>query len=459
MTITNVFKTQLKGTLDCVKGLYVEKPTLPVESDFYEEFKQEYREADEYLEKAIEDLNGEISAWNNILKDKVKNPLETGLKVEAINKSSIKNFNDAMNKIKVTIDKHNHKSENFKAETKKAKEKLEHHYAADKVKSFDYYSKKEEISNLKKEKEQLETTIADRKNEIENLENLLSNESLGADQFNESLHRFLGRSELTLRFNPDKKGYEIFRNKSSEPFSGNLSESEKTAIAFVYFMTKLKEKDNKIEDTIVVVDDPISSFDSNHLFHAYSFMQAHCKKAKQLLVLTHNFTFFKLVRDWILRANERNPSIYTITSSNEKSRASTYEDAKSALIKYNSEYQYIFSRLHLLKKQQSFETDDHFLAANLSRRLLEIFLSFKFPKKRKSFTKLLREAISQSAKIKEKEKIIKFVHQYSHSDLIETNEDFFENLAGEHVSVISDVFDLIKELDEKHYKEMEEISK
>ncbi|MDE1093317.1 AAA family ATPase, partial [Klebsiella pneumoniae] len=68
-------------------------------------------------------------------------------------------------------------------------------------------------------------------------------------------------------------------------------------------MTKLKENDNKMENTIVVVDDPVSSFDSNHLFHAYSFLRSNCDKAKQLFVFTHNFTYFKLIRDWFEGVN------------------------------------------------------------------------------------------------------------------------------------------------------------
>jgi wobble nucleotide-excising tRNase len=42
-------------------------------------------------------------------------------------------------------------------------------------------------------------------------------------------------------------------------------------------------------------------------------------------------------------------------------------------------------------------------------------------------------------------------------NLIETNEDFVENLIGEGVAVISDIFDWISELDEKHYQEMMEV--
>ena len=199
-----------------------------------------------------------------------------------------------------------------------------------------------QISDLKK--------VIDSQNaKIKILEDSLINEGLGVDQFNKSLHKFLDRRDLTLRFDSTKKGYKILRN-DSKSVQGNLSEGEKTAIAFVYFITKLKEYD-KIEDTIVIVDDPISSFDSNHLYHAYSFMKKYCEKAKQLFVLTHNFTFFKLVRDWICKKKDKNiANVYVIIANNKSPRASTYTNAPSALTAYNSEYHYIFFRLNSLKK-------------------------------------------------------------------------------------------------------------
>lgn len=443
---------------------YIQAPVLPPASDFYEEIKKEYSQACTVLEKATTDLNEEISAWHTALNEKIENPLETDLTVEVINESSIKAFNDAMTEIGATVCKHNHKSGNFKEETDKAKRQLELHYATTEVKSFGYHDKKMEVIDRAAANDTLKANITSRNSEIRSLEDSLSNEGLGADQFNESLHKFLGRSELTLRFNPLKKGYEIIRN-DSDSVDGNLSEGEKTAIAFVYFITKLKENDNNIEDTIVVVDDPISSFDSNHLFHAYSFMKMNCEKAKQLFVLTHNFTFFKLVRDWISRKNKRDnqniANVYVVKANNERPRASTYMDAESALRLYNSEYHYIFSRLNSLKNQQILQTDDHFLAANLSRKLLESFLSFKFPKNKGNFANLFNVAVLASANPEDesKEKIRKFINEYSHNDLIETNEDFVENLIGEGVSVISDIFDWINELDENHYKEMMEVVK
>ena len=456
------FQARLEGADGWLAGQYIQPPILPAISDFYDEFKSGYGEACSALEKAITALNEEIAVWHTVLKEKTANPLETGLTVEVISESSVKAFNDAMTAIGAAVDKHNHKSGNFKKETDKAKKRLELHYATTEVKSFGYHEKKKEVVDRTAANGTLKTTINTRNTEIRTLEDSLSNEGVGADQFNESLHKFLGRSELTLRFNPIKKGYEILRN-DSEQVDGNLSEGEKTAIAFVYFITKLKENDNNIEDTIVVVDDPISSFDSNHLFHAYSFMKVNCEKAKQLFVLTHNFTFFKLVRDWISRKNKRDnqniANFYVVKANNEVPRTSTYTNAEPALTLYNSEYHYIFSRLHSLKNQQTLETDDHFLAANLSRKLLESFLSFKFPKNRGNFANLFNTAVSASQNPKDegKEKIRKFINEYSHNDLIETNEDFVENLIGEGVSVISDIFDWINELDKKHYQEMMEV--
>ncbi|MCB2384219.1 AAA family ATPase [Shewanella sp. SR1] len=456
------FQTRLASADGWLAGQYIQLPTLPATSDFYDEFKSGYSEACTTLEKAITALNEEITAWHTVLKEKTANPLETGLTVEVISELSVKAFNDAMTAIGATVDKHNHKSGNFKEETDKAKKQLELHYASNEVKSFGYHDKKKEVADRTTANGTLKTTINTRNTEIQILEDSLSNEGVGADQFNKSLHKFLGRSELTLRFNPVKKGYEILRN-DSEKVDGNLSEGEKTAIAFVYFITKLKENDNNIEDTIVVVDDPISSFDSNHLFHAYSFMKVNCEKAKQLFVFTHNFTFFKLVRDWISRKNKREnqnvANFYVVKASNEVPRTSTYTNAEPALTLYNSEYHYIFSRLYSLKNQQTLETDDHFLAANLSRKLLESFLSFKFPKSRGNFANLFNAAVSASQNLEDegKEKIRKFINEYSHNDFIETNEDFVENLIGEGVSVISNIFDWVKELDEKHYQEMMEV--
>ena len=447
---------------------YIQQPQLPPASDFYDEFKKTYVEGCTALENAIITLNGEIDAWHNILKEKTSNPLETELTVEPITESSISRFNDAITAIGAVVGKHNHKSENFKEETNKVKNKLELHYATTEVKAFGYHEKKQLVKDRKVQNSTLKTTVDNRRTEIRTLENSLSNEGIGAKQFNESLHKFLGHSELTLRFNPIMKGYEILRN-DSDSVDGKLSEGEKTAVAFVYFITKLKENDNKMEDTIVVVDDPVSSFDSNHLFHAYSFLRSNCKSAKQIFVLTHNFTYFKLIRDWFYGVNKNrrskrqpkdpNAFFFTIEASTSLPRRSTIENADDSLINYNSEYHYIFSKLHKYKDNSTLSRDDAFLTANLARKLLESFFSFKYPRHRTDIAQLMVCGLNGCVITDEstKEKIYRFINKYSHSAVIEVNEDSSENLVGESYNVINDIFIWLREVDEVHYNEMLEV--
>jgi wobble nucleotide-excising tRNase len=460
------FQDRLVRANDWLADQYIQSPILPSESDFYKEFKKEYIDSCSALEKSITTLNEEIAAWHSVLKEKTGNPLETELIVEVINESSVTAFNHAMTAIDKAVEKHNHKSGNFEVETNKAKKQLELHYATTEVKDFGYHEKKKEVTRRTAENTTLKITINSRNSEMRVLEDSLSNEGLGADQFNESLHKFLGRSELTLRFNPSNKGYEILRN-DSDLVEGNLSEGEKTAIAFVYFITKLKENDNKMEDTIVVVDDPVSSFDSNHLFHAYSFLRSNCDSAKQLFVLTHNFTYFKLVRDWFEGKNRKkrskgkadNASYYTIEASTSAPRHSTFKNSDSSLVKYNSEYHYIFSKLHTFKDNPTLSRDEAFLTANLARKLLESFFSFKFPKHRSDIAQLMNCGLIGCKDTDEvtKEKIYRFINKYSHSAVIEINEDSSENLLGESQNVIGDIFTWLQEVDKVHYNEMVEV--
>lgn len=330
------------------------------------------------------------------------------------------------------------------------------------IKEFQYYKKLNEKNIITDEILKIEIEHENNKKEIKKIEADLSNETIGADKFNEALHKFLGRREISIHFNSTLKGYEITRNNSIG-HAKDLSEGEKTAIAFVYFIIKLQENRNKINETIIVVDDPISSFDSNHLFHAYSFLKNHCGDAKQLFILTHNFTFFKLVRDWIIKKNKFNSTtktqsiksnFYTIETTTTIPRFSTLTNSDKSLTEYNSEYHYLFSKLYRFKEHQSLTIDEAFTTANIARKLMESLLSFKFPKKRNDFSQLIECGIKDEIM---REKIYRFINKYSHNMSIEINEDSSDNIMGESKSVISDIFSCIKTIDETHYQEMVDI--
>ncbi|EJL92738.1 hypothetical protein PMI16_00890 [Herbaspirillum sp. CF444] len=460
------FQDRLEKADEWLKSQYFSFPILPAASDFYDELRTEYGEAIKVTENVTKTLNDGIQGWHSTLQKKIANPLDVTLTVEDVSPEAILEVNTVIKKIVSVIEKHNHKSKNFQQETSKAKKKLELHYAATEMRSFKLDDKKKATKTRTETNNTLKAAIDARALEIKKLEDSLANESLGAEKFNASLHKFLGRSELTLRFNANKKGYEILRNGSYQ-VKRNLSEGEKTAIAFVYFIVKISENDNKINETIVVVDDPVSSFDSNHLFHAYSFLRNNCDEAKQIFVLTHNFTYFKLVRDWfngvnrgrIRKKKDPNAFFFSIESTADLPRASALKNAANSLVDYNSEYHYIFSKLYHYKDNATLSREEAFLTANLARKILESFFSFKFPRHRSDVAALMDAGLKGCTSIDEgiKEKIYRFINKYSHSIVIDINEDASENLAGESQNVIQHIFAWLKEVDEVHFNEMVEV--
>lgn len=461
------FQTRLTSAATWIESQGAPVNSLPISTGFYREFVGEAVTLEAQYKVAAEKINKQIEGWRKSLGAKITDPLRTDIEITDVDQEDVAIFNRILSSIVSLVKKHNNKTDNFGAETSKAKKRLELHFAASEIQEFDYAGKEEQWKHLVATAASEKEAIGELAQEVERLEVLLSNETVGAKEFNDILHRFIGRSEICLRFNSAKKGYEIIRNGIGE-HDGNLSEGEKTAIAFVYFITKLRENGNKIEDTTVVVDDPVSSFDSNHLFHAYSFLKTQCLNAKQLFVLTHNFTYFKLVRDWFTttnknRAQKKKPDIaffYRLDSYPGVPRHSMLVDADDSLKNYGSEYHYIFKKLYKYREKVALDRDEAFLTANLARKLLESFFTFKFPRGRANVNQLMDAGLQGCTitTVELKEKIYRFINKYSHSDVIEISEESAENLAGESHSVLNNIFQWIEEVDKKHFDEMVEVA-
>lgn len=78
----------------------------------------------------------------------------------------------------------------------------------------------------------------------------------------------LGSEAIQIKVTKDTAGQERFQLvRKNGAVAKNLSDGERTAIAFSYFLTKLKElTHDDFKEAIVYIDDPISSLDSNHIF-------------------------------------------------------------------------------------------------------------------------------------------------------------------------------------------------
>ncbi|NVM97009.1 AAA family ATPase [Arthrobacter wenxiniae] len=135
---------------------------------------------------------------------------------------------------------------------------------------------------------------------IENLQKSISNTSDVADKINKLLtamgfHRFRLSSA-----GESSGGYRIVREDDTPAFD-SLSEGEKSFICFAYFWESLfgsEVASGVPEDVVAVIDDPISSLDSDALFMIAAYIRDAAKLAtkgttnlRQLIVLTHNTQF------------------------------------------------------------------------------------------------------------------------------------------------------------------------
>jgi len=100
-------------------------------------------------------------------------------------------------------------------------------------------------------------------------------------------------NEVSAAFSVKINGIPVSANKRQEStacFRNTLSEGEKNALGFAFFLTDLKQAGN-LKDTIVVMDDPLSSFDTDRHESTAWLLTKLSKECRQLIVLTHRRDF------------------------------------------------------------------------------------------------------------------------------------------------------------------------
>jgi wobble nucleotide-excising tRNase len=354
------------------------------------------------------------------------------------------------------IESHNKKNKEFEEITKAAKRKLEGHYINVQLQELSYFQKEEQYGENKTKIAKAKEIIDEKVRKTEFLEAELSNEALGAEEFNLKLKKFLGYGDIQLEFDKVQKGYKIVRNGIEE--AKNLSEGEKTSIAFLYFITKLHENGNNIEDATLIIDDPISSFDSNKIFHAYAFLKSECKNAKQLFVLTHNYSYYSLMLGWFNKETikigdkkQPNYALYKIEVDILDGKRNGFIRSAGTGLTQSSEYDYVFYNVYKFK-DKVLNKEELIYAGNLARKLVESFLSFKFPAQRGDLKALLDKAFPGKEDEIDREEIYRFINVYSHHKFIDVTEQLDMDILDACLeNVIEKVLDMIKRLDEEHY--------
>ncbi len=458
----NKLKLNIKELVTKIQESKVDEASSVLDKQlFYPEFEEIVTQINEKNAELLKKINFQLEKYEEVLSNKENSPFNAFCIEEENIFEKINLFNQNADKLNDIIKKHNEKTLNFELEIKKAKESLEMQFLKEQLSDCNYFKMCDIIFKQECDIKKEASLIAVKEKRLLELESILSNETLGAEEFNFKLEKFLGYNEIKLVFNPDEKGYKIIRGTLNEE-AHNLSEGEKTSIAFIYFITKLKENKNKIEDSIIVIDDPISSFDSNKIFHAYAYLKSECINARQLFILTHNYNYYFLILGWFrketvkdnLGKKKPNYRIYKIeTDMVNGKRSGNIKNADVSLTQ-GSEYDYVFYNVYRLKGKV-LSREEQIYCGNIARKLVESFLSFKFPNQRGDLLSLMNAAFSNEKDGVEKEEIYKFINVYSHHKKIDVFEELDTDIIeASSIPVIDSILNMIEKLDKGHYDAM-----
>ena len=342
-------------------------------------------------------------------------------------------------------------------------EKLELSLIAD---NFDEYRKKiKEVFDLEKKEKKTTINIEELKVKIQKKEKDIKDFKLPAENINNDLKIFLGHSDLHFEDKIDKYKEVYYEIKRGDEIAFNLSESEKTAISLIYFLRKINEHEFNLTKGTVFIDDPVSSLDSQFLYNAYSFIISSIEKDSnndlrigQFFLSTHNYDFLNLFKKKYRNKINKNKCglyMFRVNIDSLKKRISNIYELDRLLKEFDSDYQYLFSKLIKFEKATDEEKNDLTLIypyPNIARRVIETFLSFRFPSKPNYKCKI----DSTKADKKIKESVYRFTNLKSHGTLKEVASFSPEIIEPTSKNHILDVLKLMRKEDESHCKEMED---
>lgn len=419
---------------------------LPKRAELYDDIASEYDVAARALRETLDTVRLFLVVLNGALTKKKAHPF---------NPMALDNVppvldEDAVERVNLAIRKHNQACDEFRSRISTARERLALDMIAGDVDEFvalmdAAQQSQAAIPPLEREGQRLAE-------EITRLESDIIEHQQPADDLNEDLRKYLSHGELQLT--TKDTGYCITRNGLPADM---LSEGETTAIALLYFLKSLEDRQLNLREGVVVLDDPVSSLDQNSLFAAFGYIRARTSAAAQVLILTHNFLFFRLVRDWFgnLRGSDKKAwRVFMLECTFDgRHRSAKIRGIDPLLMDFDSEYHFLFSRLYFMAIDPPMASlEAYYYAPSIARRVVETFLAFRVPNLG-GHNRLWSQMLEIDFDEVKKARIYRYMQTHSHRDMVgDADEDL--TLLGESRAVLNDVLAFMRTADSDHVSRM-----
>lgn len=365
---------------------------------FYASFKDRLLEEENNLKEDKLAIKKEIEGYAEKIQSRLDD-IFTALEFPEKREFSDVKLKEHLESYNVLVQDNNDYTQKLSSEISESRTKLRLNAVSLFIEDIKYNDEMVAISDAEKNHTQSLKKFNEENEKLEELRNKMlaheaemKDESKGADKVNEYLANYFGHDSLRLEhFEEGGKGsFKIFRGGE---IASNLSEGECSLIAFCYFVAKLHELESNKEDSIIWIDDPISSLDSNHIFYVFSLIENEITRPedtgngnryfyKQLFLSTHNLDFLKYLKRLSLpkTTDGTKQDDYAYFLIERKSDRSELLPLPEYLKDYVTEFNYLFKKV----KNCSESVDDtnydvYYNFGNNLRKFLESYLYYKYP--------------------------------------------------------------------------------
>ena len=377
---------------------------LPNKALLYTELQQEYSDLYKKAGEVCAQYQEVIRNIISILEKKKGNMINDSLVFEFTAEVDKLSFDySVFRKILELFERHNQKTSAFDESKKHAQRKIEEHLVSRFYDETKEWEKK--LTDKEKELKTQTEALTKLKNKITSLEQEIRNSQIPADAINKDIAFIMGRSELV--FTNSDLGYQIKRNGKR---ATNLSKGEENAIALIYFFNTLLDVESDAQNTIIVLDDPISSFDSNFYYNAIGYIREKSQQVGQVFVFTHKFA---LLKDFSMMFGDHQTNQYIIQRAH---NSPVLLNLDNLISQYHDEYAYLFKKIYEFVKNPPSDTSEYLQYPNMARRVLEGFLTFKLPSSKTMIDKVLElENNRESSAVRS---IMRLLNNHSHLRVI-----------------------------------------
>lgn len=251
-------------------------------------------------------LHSQIAENKLLIAAKLEKPSQDVVLVDT--EVELNSLSDLINAANSTITAHNQLVDNYAQEVAKLKSAVWRFLVEElsgRIQTYEgrFNGLEKGISNIKQQIQGRGLSIHQLAKDIVSLSKNVTSVQPAVDEINRLLGAY-GFTNFKIVPSPDQNNFYAIQRENGDLAHDTLSEGEVTFITFLYFVQLAKgalDENSVTDDRVLVIDDPISSLDSNILYVVSTIVKNIINgingntagSIKQLLLLTHNVYFHK----------------------------------------------------------------------------------------------------------------------------------------------------------------------